>query len=80
VLAPLPGDVALVRHGITAEPFDVIAAAWRDASDQTLRRLGLPTLPATVDPLTARTGHSDAFRALHTEFTMVRRSEAGATW
>ena len=80
VLSPLAGEVALVRHGIIAEPFAAIEARWRAAAEATLSRLGLATLPATADPATARTRHSAAFRALHEQFTMVRRSEAGATW
>jgi ring-1,2-phenylacetyl-CoA epoxidase subunit PaaC len=80
VLAPLPGEPALVRHGIVSEPFADLEERWRDTVGATFRRLGLAALPATRDPGTARSGHSDAFRALHREFTMVRRSEAGATW
>ena len=62
------------------EPFAALDERWRAGVDATLRRLGLPGLPPTADPDHARSGHSDAFRALHAEFTMVRRSEAGATW
>ena len=80
VLAPLPGETALVRHGILTEPFATMEARWRDGVGETFRSLGLSTLPPTVDPAHARSGHSEAFRALHAEFTMVRRSEVGATW
>jgi ring-1,2-phenylacetyl-CoA epoxidase subunit PaaC len=80
VLAPLPGEAALVRHGIVAAPFTTIEAGWRDGVGATFRRLGLPQLPATAAPERSRTDHSDAFRALHAEFTLVRRSEVGATW
>jgi ring-1,2-phenylacetyl-CoA epoxidase subunit PaaC len=80
VLAPLPGDAALVRHGILAEPFAAVEARWRAAADEILRGLGLARLPPTVDPDAARTNHSEVFRVLHDQFTSVRRSEAGATW
>jgi ring-1,2-phenylacetyl-CoA epoxidase subunit PaaC len=80
VLAPLPGETALVRHGIIAEPFAAMEARWRAVTSTRLVGLGLPALPATRDPEGARSGHSASFRALHTEFTMVRRSEVGATW
>ena len=80
VLAPLPGEVALLRHGLIGEPFAAMEARWRASVGATLARLGLPPLPPTADPAHARSGHSAAFRALHAEFTMVRRSEAGATW
>jgi len=80
VLAPLPGEPSLLRHGIIAEPFATMEARWRDGVGATFRRLGLPDLPPTSDPAHARSGHSDAFRALHAELTMVRRSEVGATW
>jgi ring-1,2-phenylacetyl-CoA epoxidase subunit PaaC len=80
VLAPLPGEPALVRHGITTEASASIEARWRAGVAATFKRLGLPDLPATHDPDRARSDHSPAFRALHAEFTMVRRSEVGATW
>ena len=80
VLAGLPGETALVRHGIIAEPFAAIEARWRAVTSTRLVGLGLPALPGTADPEHARNRHSEAFRALHAEFTMVRRSEAGATW
>jgi ring-1,2-phenylacetyl-CoA epoxidase subunit PaaC len=80
VLAALPGETALVRHRIVGEPSAAIEARWRADIGETFRRLGLPPLPATATPDRARTDHSDAFRALHAEFTMVRRSEVGATW
>ena len=80
VLAPLSGEPALVRHGIVAEPFAAIEARWRGEIGADLRRLGLAALPPTATPDRARTDHSDDFRALHAEFTMVRRSEVGATW
>jgi len=80
VLSPLPGEPALVRHGIIGEPFDAIEHRWRNGMGRTFERLGLPALPATRDPDRARADHSPAFRALHSEFTMVRRSEVGATW
>ncbi|MBA2719197.1 MAG: phenylacetate-CoA oxygenase subunit PaaC [Chloroflexi bacterium] len=80
VLAPLPGETALVRHGLVTEPFQTMDERWRDGVGVTFRRLGLAELPATADPASARSGHSNAFRALHAEFTMVRLSEVGATW
>lgn len=80
VLAPLPGEPALVRHGILADPWAAIEGGWRREADATLRRLGLPSLPPTADPARSRTRHSAAFTALHAEFTSVRRSESGATW
>lgn len=80
VLATLPGETALVRHGIVGEPSAASEARWRADVGETFRRLGLPALPATATPDRARTDHSDAFRALHAEFTMVRGSEVGATW
>jgi ring-1,2-phenylacetyl-CoA epoxidase subunit PaaC len=80
VLAPLPGEPALLRHGIIGEPFAAMEARWRDGIARTFAQLGLPDLAATRDPDRARTDHSAEFRALHAEFTMVRRSEVGATW
>ncbi len=80
VLAPLPGETALVRHAIVAEPFAAIEARWRAVTSTRLVGLGLPALPPTRNAGHARSGHSETFRALHHEFTMVRRTEVGATW
>jgi ring-1,2-phenylacetyl-CoA epoxidase subunit PaaC len=80
VLAPLPGEQALVRHKIISRPFADIEASWREGVRATFEKLGLPDLPGTREPARARADHSDSFRALHIEFTLVRRSEVGATW
>jgi ring-1,2-phenylacetyl-CoA epoxidase subunit PaaC len=80
VLTPLPGELALVRHGIIDASWAAIEARWRAGVGPTFRRLGLPDLPSTRQPGSARTDHSDAFRSLHAEFTMVRNSDVGATW
>jgi ring-1,2-phenylacetyl-CoA epoxidase subunit PaaC len=80
VLAPLPGETALVRHGILADPWSAIEARWRAETSTQLIGLGLDALPPTRDPETARITHSPEFRELHREFTLVRRSEVGATW
>ena len=80
VLTPLPGEPALVRHGIVGEPFVAIENRWREGVSRTFAGLGLPDLPATRDAGRARSDHSAAFRSLHAEFTMVRRSEVGAPW
>jgi 1,2-phenylacetyl-CoA epoxidase catalytic subunit len=69
-----------VRHGIVTETFAAMDERWRDGVGATFRRLGLPELPPTASLGRSRTDHSDAFRSLHAEFTMVRRSEVGATW
>src|SRR5262249_53075291 len=70
VLAPRPGEAALVRQGLVAEPWAAIEADWRAEADATLARLDLPALPLTSDPVSARTAHSDSYRALHAEFTL----------
>jgi ring-1,2-phenylacetyl-CoA epoxidase subunit PaaC len=80
VLSPLPGEAALVRHGIIGEPFAAIESRWRAGVGAAFRRLSLPALPPTSAPDRARNDHSAAFRALHADFTMVRRSEVGAIW
>ena len=80
VLSPLPGETALVRHGIIREPFAAIEGRWRADVGAAFGRLGLPALSPTAAPDRGRIDHSDAFRTLHAEFTMVRRSEATATW
>ena len=80
VLAPLPGEDALLDAGIVAVPFRDLDSRWRHALRPTLERLGLPDPAPPGDRATARTPHSEAFRWLWGEMTSVRRSEPGATW
>jgi hypothetical protein len=65
---------------VIARPFAELQAAYLDRVGGTFRSLGLPDLPTANHRHGARTDHSEAFRALHAQFTMVRRSEVGATW
>jgi len=80
VLTPLPTELALDMAGILAAPFPELEARWRASLAAAFGHLDLPPLPPTRDPGTARTTHSDAFRRLHEEFTLVRRIDPEATW
>jgi ring-1,2-phenylacetyl-CoA epoxidase subunit PaaC len=80
VLSPLPNDLALVMADILDAPPAELDARWRAAIGPRLERLRLPLPAPAADPRTARSGHSEAFRWLHGEFTSVRGLDAGATW
>jgi ring-1,2-phenylacetyl-CoA epoxidase subunit PaaC len=80
VFTPLPGEAALVEARILAVPMEELESRWRATIATPLANLGLPQPAATDRPDRGRTDHGDAFRALRTEFTMVRHSEPGATW
>jgi hypothetical protein len=55
-------------------------AAWRADLTTILVPLGLALPPEVPPSPSGRRDHSEHFRWLWGEFTMVRRSEAGATW
>ncbi|HEX6867974.1 MAG TPA: hypothetical protein VF119_04165, partial [Candidatus Limnocylindrales bacterium] len=77
---PLPDEPALVEAGITDASSSELERRWRAAIAPTFDRLGLPMPPPARDPDRGRLDHSEAFRWLWGEFTMVRRSDPGATW
>ncbi|HUG30471.1 MAG TPA: 1,2-phenylacetyl-CoA epoxidase subunit PaaC [Candidatus Limnocylindria bacterium] len=80
VFTPLAGEAALLDAGILTRSIAAAEAAWRADLTTILVPLGL-ALPPEVHPgADGRQGHSDSFRWLWGEFTMVRRSEDGATW
>ncbi len=80
VFTPLADEAALLEAGILTRGLAEAESAWRGDLTTTLVPLGL-ALPPEVHPTTdGRQGHSEAFRWLWSEFTMVRRSEDGATW
>jgi ring-1,2-phenylacetyl-CoA epoxidase subunit PaaC len=80
VLAPVAGEDLLVESGVMADPAGALDARWRASLAATFRRLVLPMPPPAAHPASARTRHSDAFRALHAELTSVRRLDPTATW
>lgn len=80
VFTPLEGESALLEAGILTRGLAEAEAAWRADLTTVLVPLGL-TLPPTIEHAPAgRRDHSDAFRWLWGEFTLVRKSEASATW
>jgi ring-1,2-phenylacetyl-CoA epoxidase subunit PaaC len=80
VLTPLPTELALEMAAIIDTPMPELEQRWRDQLAPAFARLDLPSLPATRDPDSARSEHSDAFRWLHDEFTSVRRLDPTAPW
>ena len=79
VFAPVQGEEELVRAGILPTPTHLLHAEWQRRTRSALERTAgsLPPVAPTADGRRRRT---DDFRWLHGEFTMVARSEAGATW
>jgi ring-1,2-phenylacetyl-CoA epoxidase subunit PaaC len=80
VLAPQPGEAALLAAGVLSRPAPAALAAWRADVGSVLGPLGLALDLPDVDPAVARAGHSASFAWLHGEFTSVRRSDPEATW
>jgi ring-1,2-phenylacetyl-CoA epoxidase subunit PaaC len=80
VFTPLAGEADLLSASILTRSMAEAEAAWRADLTTILVPLGLP-LPPTIEPTAAgRREHSEAFRWLWGEFTLVRRSEDGVTW
>ena len=79
VFAPLAAEEELVRHGFLPEPMWALHATWQGAVRPILALIG-SDLPAATPNVDGRTRRDDDFRWLHGQFTMVVRSEVGATW
>ncbi|HEX6474931.1 MAG TPA: 1,2-phenylacetyl-CoA epoxidase subunit PaaC [Candidatus Limnocylindria bacterium] len=81
IFTPLAGESALVEAGILPEPLSALRATWLERVSEAVSALDLP-VPEAADAPTAdgRTRRTDDFAWLHSQFTMVSRSEAAATW
>jgi ring-1,2-phenylacetyl-CoA epoxidase subunit PaaC len=81
VFTPLAAEQQLLEAGHLPEPMATLCDRWRDRVTGLLAERGLPQPPADLQPpADGRTRRTDEFRWLHGEFTMVARSEVGATW
>jgi ring-1,2-phenylacetyl-CoA epoxidase subunit PaaC len=80
VFTPLSGEAELLGAGILTRSLADAEAAWRADLTTILVPLGLPLPPQAPHSPSGRTDHSASFRWLWSEFTMVRRSEGGASW
>ncbi|MDQ6832599.1 MAG: phenylacetate-CoA oxygenase subunit PaaC [Chloroflexota bacterium] len=91
IFTPLDGEEELLNAGILPEPLMAIQQRWLGEVAPLMHSLNLPfpfrgagggryapTFPITMDG--GRTAHSDAFRWLWNEFTLVYRAEPGAEW
>ena len=79
LFSPLAGEEELQRHGLLAEPMHALHATWQ-AEVRPLLTPIMADLPAASPRVDGRTRHTDEFRWLHGQFTLVYGSEAGATW
>jgi ring-1,2-phenylacetyl-CoA epoxidase subunit PaaC len=79
VFAPLAGEEELVRGGFVSEPLRALHASWQEAVRPVLEPI-TGALPPAEPSIDGRTGRTDDFAWLHGQFTMVARSEEGATW
>ena len=80
VFTPLPGEPALIEAGILAAPMVDLEARWRAVIAPDFDALGLSMPPEADRPSRGRQDHGAAFAWLWGEFTMVRRSDPGASW
>ena len=79
VFTPLAGEEELLRHGYLPEPMRALHAIWQSDVRPVLSLI-VADLPAATPSLDGRTRRTDDFGWLHGQFTMVARSEVGATW
>jgi ring-1,2-phenylacetyl-CoA epoxidase subunit PaaC len=80
VFTPLAGEPLLLESKASAAPMTELEAAWRSRIGPVLAGHRLPEPPPVTEPDRGRLDHSDAFRALHADFTSVRRLDPTATW
>ena len=80
VFAPLDGEEPLLAAGLLPRPMAELHAEWRAQVRQVLEPIVGSQLPDALPDADGRRRHTDDFRWLHGEFTMVARSEEGATW
>ena len=80
VFTPLDGEAALLAAGILTASGADQERAWRTSLAPASERWSLPTPHAGARPDGRGPDHGPAFAWLHGEFTMVRRSDPGATW
>jgi ring-1,2-phenylacetyl-CoA epoxidase subunit PaaC len=84
VFTALAGEQALVSAGVLPDSLEELRARWLERAISPLEALNLP-VPSPAERSTrpsrdGRTRRTDDFRWLWGEFTMVHRSEEGATW
>ncbi|HET6819779.1 MAG TPA: 1,2-phenylacetyl-CoA epoxidase subunit PaaC [Candidatus Limnocylindria bacterium] len=80
IFAPLSGEAQLVADGILPEPLAELRERWHQRVRAGLDAVGLPTLDGGAETDGGRTRRTDDFAWLHSQFTMVARSDEGATW
>jgi ring-1,2-phenylacetyl-CoA epoxidase subunit PaaC len=80
VFGPLAGEAALVDAGILSDGMEALRGRWRERVSAPLSALGLPVGADAPPAADARQRRTDDFSWLHSQFTMVARSEAAATW
>lgn len=73
------GEPALVAERVLPEPMSALHATWLARVRPVLEPIAGP-LPELLPSADGRERRTDEFAWLHGEFTMVARSEAGATW
>ncbi len=80
VFTPQPDEAALLAAGIMTSAIADQERDWRRDIEPTLLGLDLPLPPPARDLEHGRSGHGEAFRWLHGQFTMVRRGDPEAIW
>jgi ring-1,2-phenylacetyl-CoA epoxidase subunit PaaC len=81
VFAPLVGEACLVAARILPDSLETLRGRWLERIRPRLEAARLPALAAAGMPDSdGRTRRTNDFAWLHGEFTMVSRSEVGATW